>query len=70
MFVSFKEITCWVLDKETIVCNWSLHRGRFTVAIIAGEDYKAEKKEEVCIDWEEMKAYDVGDGMSVYCWEG
>jgi len=25
--------------------------------IVAGEDFKAEEKEEVCIDWEEMAAY-------------
>jgi len=25
--------------------------------IVAGEDFKAEEKEEVCIDWEEMPAY-------------
>jgi len=67
LFVNFKEITWWVLDRGTIVVIEAFKRGRFTVALVVGEDSKAGEKEEVCIDWEETKACSVGDGTPIWC---
>ena len=67
MFVNFKEITWWVLDKRTIVVIEAFMRGRFTVASVVGEDSKAGEKEEVRIDWEETTACGVGAGTPICC---
>jgi len=67
LFVNFKEITWWVLDRGTIVVIEAFMRGRFTVASVAGEDSKAREKEEVCIDWEETPACGVRAGTPICC---
>jgi len=51
VFVSFKKITCWVLEKGTIIAIKVFMAARYTIA--AWKDSKA-KEEEVCISgWEE-----------------